>query len=87
MSDISENYVQWRELASIFNSYKSPSLMKILDSKNIPYIKDSAGKPIVERALLEVERVNEDNYSFVRAMEAMEEAISEFPTSVTTSPE
>ena len=86
MSDISENYAQWRELASIFNSYKSPSLMKILDSKNIPYIKDSAGKPIVERALLEGEYAKADEGA-EKAMQAMETAISEFPTSVTTSPE
>ena len=86
MPNISENYVQWRELAGLFNSWKSPSLMKILDSKNIPYIKDSAGKPIVERALLEGEYAKADEGAD-KAMQAMETAISEFSTTITASPE
>lgn len=101
MPNISEKYIQWRELGAMFNAHQAPSIIKVLESNNIPYFTDSSGKPIVERSVLdksytktaereakrqEAEKSLKEGGA-AKAMEAMENAISEFSTSVTTSPE
>ena len=47
MPNISEKYIQWRELGAMFNAHQAPSIIKVLESNNIPYFTDSSGKPIV----------------------------------------
>tara|TARA_R100001443_G_scaffold3288_6_gene10471 strand:- start:4283 stop:4600 length:318 start_codon:yes stop_codon:yes gene_type:complete len=105
MPNISEKYIQWRELGAMFNAHQAPSIIKVLESNNIPYFTDSSGKPIVERSVLDksyaetaereakrqaVEKSLKeggDTTSAVEAMDNMDAAISEFPTSVTIQPE
>ena len=53
MPNISEKYIQWRELGAMFNAHQAPSIIKVLESNNIPYFTDSSGKPIVERSVLD----------------------------------
>jgi len=83
---MSDKYVYWRELGDMFKAYTAPKLMRVLDANGIPYRKDAKGKPMVERVHVD-STAESDGVSAAAAMEAMEKAISEFPTSVTTSPE
>ena len=105
MPNISEKYIQWRELGAMFNAHQAPSIIKVLESNNIPYFTDSSGKPIVERSILDKSyaetaereakrqaakeslKESSDTTSAVEAMDNMDAAISEFPTSVTVTPD
>jgi len=81
---MSDKYVYWRELGDMFKAYTAPKLMRVLDANEIPYRKDAKGKPMVERVHVDS---TADTGGAVEAMEAMENAINEFSTTVTVSPE
>jgi len=59
--------------------------MRVLDANGIPYRKDAKGKPMVER--VHVDSTATDTTSAAEAMDNMDAAISEFPTSVTVTPD
>ena len=82
---MSDKYVYWRELGDMFKAYTAPKLMRVLDANGIPYRKDAKGKPMVER--VHVDSTATDTTSAVEAMDNMDAAISEFPTSVTIQSE
>ena len=82
---MSDKYVYWRELGDMFKAYTAPKLMRVLDANGIPYRKDAKGKPMVER--VHVDSTATDTTSAVEAMDNMDAAISEFPTSVTIQAE
>ena len=82
---MSDKYVYWRELGDMFKAYTAPKLMRVLDANGIPYRKDAKGKPMVER--VHVDSTAADTTSAVEAMDNMDAAISEFPTSVTIQSE
>ena len=82
---MSDKYVYWRELGDMFKAYTAPKLMRVLDANGIPYRKDAKGKPMVER--VHVDSTATDTTSAVEAMDNMDAAISEFPTSVTVTPD
>ena len=69
MPNISENYIQWRELGAMFNAHQAPSIIKVLESNNIPYFTDSSGKPIVERSVLD------SSYAKIEDREAKRQAV------------
>tara|TARA_A100001391_G_scaffold159234_1_gene117789 strand:- start:544 stop:810 length:267 start_codon:yes stop_codon:yes gene_type:complete len=88
MPNISEKYIQWRELGAMFNAHQAPSIIKVLESNNIPYFTDSSGKPIVERSVLD------KSYAETAEREAKRQAVEkslkegdDFSTTVTASPE
>ncbi len=81
---MSDKYVYWRELGDMFKAYTAPKLMRVLDANEIPYRKDAKGKPMVERVHVDS---TADTGGAVEAMEAMENAINEFSTTVTASTE
>tara|TARA_Y100001951_G_scaffold84922_1_gene74567 strand:+ start:186 stop:434 length:249 start_codon:yes stop_codon:yes gene_type:complete len=82
---MSDKYVYWRELGDMFKAYTAPKLMRVLDANGIPYRKDAKGKPMVER--VHVDSTATDTTSAAEAMDNMDAAISEFPTSVTVTPD
>tara|TARA_R100001510_G_C7590048_1_gene160066 strand:- start:620 stop:868 length:249 start_codon:yes stop_codon:yes gene_type:complete len=82
---MSDKYVYWRELGDMFKAYTAPKLMRVLDANGIPYRKDAKGKPMVER--VHVDSTATDTTSAAEAMDNMDTAISEFPTSVTIQAE
>jgi len=82
---MSDKYVYWRELGDMFKAYTAPKLMRVLDANGIPYRKDAKGKPMVER--VHVDSTATDTTSVAEAMDNMDAAISEFPTSVTIQSE
>ena len=88
MPNISEKYIQWRELGAMFNAHQAPSIIKVLESNNIPYFTDSSGKPIVERSVLD------KTYAETAEREAKRQAVEkslkeggEFSATITASPE
>ncbi len=88
MPNISEKYIQWRELGAMFNAHQAPSIIKVLESNNIPYFTDSSGKPIVERSVLD------KSYAETAEREAKRQAVEkslkeggEFSATITASPE
>ena len=82
---MSDKYVYWRELGDMFKAYTAPKLMRVLDANGIPYRKDAKGKPMVER--VHVDSTATDTTSAAEAMDNMDAAISEFPTTVTVTSE
>ena len=81
---MSDKYVYWRELGDMFRAYTAPKLMRVLDANGLPYRKDAKGKPMVERVHVDS---TADTGGAAEAMEAMENAINEFSTTITASPE
>jgi len=82
---MSDKYVYWRELGDMFKAYTAPKLMRVLDANGIPYRKDAKGKPMVER--VHVDSTVADTTSAAEAMDNIDAAISEFPTTVTVTSE
>ena len=71
MPNISEKYIQWRELGAMFNAHQAPSIIRVLESNNIRYFTDSSGKPIVERSVLD------KSYAETAEREAKRQAVEE----------
>jgi len=64
-----QDILYYRELFQIFDAYTSPKLMRVMDEQRVPYMKDSKGRPMTTKAVIEK--------AFAGKLDAEED--SEFP--------